>query len=90
MQIEFDPHKRLLTWQKRRLDFARAAEVFAGSTLNWRDERTDYGEPRWITFGLLDARWVVVVWAPRGAARRIISMRRANDREITAYAQRLG
>lgn len=90
MRIEFDPHKRQLTWQQRRLDFARAAEVFAGATLNWRDERADYGEPRWITFGLLDARWVVLVWTPRGAARRIISMRKANEREIAAYAQCVG
>ena len=90
MRIEFDPHKRQLTWQQRRLDFARAAEVFAGATLNWRDERADYGEPRWITFGLLDARWGVLVWTPRGAARRIISMRKANEREIAAYAQYVG
>ncbi|HUD31458.1 MAG TPA: BrnT family toxin, partial [Variovorax sp.] len=42
------------------------------------------------TFGALAGRMVVVVWTPRGAARRIISMRYANDREIARYASALG
>ena len=32
---------------------------------------------------------MVIVWTPRGAARRIISMRKANDREQAAYSPRL-
>ena len=90
MRIEYDPQKRQLTWQKRRLDFARASEVFAGPVLNRLDDRADYGESRWVTFGLLDARWVVVVWTPRGEARRIISMRKANAREIKTLYKQLG
>jgi uncharacterized protein len=74
----------------RGLDFARACDVFSGPVLSWVDERFDYGEPRVICFGLLDARWVLVVWTPRGAARRIIPMRFANEREIAKYAQRVG
>jgi uncharacterized DUF497 family protein len=31
--------------------------------------------------GFLDGRMVVVAWTPRGEARRIISMRKANERE---------
>ena len=37
--------------------------------------------------GLLDARLVVLVWTPRGEVRRIISMRKANDREKTFYTR---
>ena len=35
-----------------------------------------------ITTGLLDRRMVIMMWAPRRASGRIISMRRASDREI--------
>ncbi len=39
-----------------------------------------------ITAGVLDGRIVVVVWTPRGRARRVISMRKANAREVKALA----
>lgn len=90
MQIEFDPDKRAKTLLERGLDFARAGEVFAGPLLNIPDSRVDYGEQRFATFGLLDGRWIVLIWTPRGEVRRIISMRKANEREITKYAHRVG
>ncbi len=68
---------------------ARAAEIFAGPTLTIPDDRADYGEPRFITIGRLGGRMVVTVWTPRGAARRIISLRKANDREQALYGDRL-
>lgn len=74
----------------RGLDFARAVEVFAGRHFTAEDFREDYSEPRFITVGLLDSRMVVLVWTPRGEARRIISMRKANEREQTRYAHKLG
>lgn len=40
--------------------------------------------------GYLDARLLVMVWTPRGKVRRIISMRKANDREKALYARYLG
>ncbi|HEU4372281.1 MAG TPA: BrnT family toxin [Telluria sp.] len=40
--------------------------------------------------GLLRDRWTVVVWTPRGEARRIISMRYANEREIARCSHRVG
>lgn len=89
MQIEFDPAKRDLALANDRPDFARAAEVFAGRHFTLRDEREDYGEERFITVGQLDARMVVMVWTPRGEARRIISMRKANEREQERYGHRL-
>jgi uncharacterized protein len=45
------------------------------------DIRRDYGETRYISVALLDLQAVVLVWTPRGKARRIISMRFTNDRE---------
>ncbi len=85
MKIEFDAAKRAKALHERGLDFARAGEVFDGRHFTGQDSRQDYAEDRFITVGLLDARLVVLVWTPRGEARRIISMRKANDREKALY-----
>ena len=90
MEITFDPEKRGRTLAERGLDFADAGRLFAGPVLTRPDDRIDYGEPRFITFGLLDDRHVVVIWTPRGDARRIISMRKANAREIEKHTRALG
>jgi uncharacterized DUF497 family protein len=90
VRITFDPAKRDKTLRERGLDFADAGEVFAGRVITFRDAREDYGEERYQTFGHLGGRLVMVVWTPRGAARRIISMRKANDREQAQIGQRLG
>ena len=86
MQIEFDPVKRDKTLTERGLDFADAGEVFAGVTATREDTRQSYGETRLITLGKRGDRAVVLVWTPRGAARRIISMRYAHESEIIKYA----
>lgn len=90
MEIEFDNAKRDATLDHRGLDFARAAEVFAGVTFTREDDRADYGEARFITIGVLDECMFVIVWTLRGEARRIISMRKANEREQARYQSRLG
>lgn len=85
MQITYDPDKRAKTLSERELDFEDAVHVFAGTTVDYVDDRRDYGEERWITFGRLNGRLVSVVWTPRGEGRHIISMRKANDREREIY-----
>jgi hypothetical protein len=90
MLVEFDPAKRALILSMRGLDMARAGEIFDGATLTIRDYRKDYGEDRFISVGRLDNRMVVLVWTPRGEFRRIISMRKANDREQAIYGRELG
>lgn len=90
MDIEFDSEKREITLRERGLDFARSAEIFSDIQVTILDSRFEYGEERWITVGLLDEREVVVVWTWRGSARRIISMRYANAREITKFRPRMG
>jgi uncharacterized DUF497 family protein len=70
------------------LDFAKAGDVFSGVEITIPDTRIDYGENRFITFGFLDARMVAVVWTHRGDARRVISMRYANEREIEKITRR--
>ena len=89
MKIEFDPIKRNKALLERGLDFAMANLVFAGTHFTATDLRMDYAEVRFITVGPLKTDLVVMVWTPRGAARRIISMRKANEREKALYRQHL-
>src|ERR1700719_629396 len=81
MRIIWDPAKRAKTLAERGLDFADAAIVFAGVTVEVEDTRKDYGETRIICYGHLEGRMVVVGYVPRGKSRHIFSMRKANGRE---------
>ena len=81
MRITCDPTKRVQTLAERGLDMRRAGEVFAGLHFTRPDDLYGYGEPRYVTAGWLDESLVVLVWTPRGTARRIISMRRCHERE---------
>lgn len=83
--IEFDEEKRLLTLLERRLDMRRAGEIFLGQYMSQTDSRLDYGEERIITAGRLDDHLVILVWTRRGSKKRIISMRKANEREIAKH-----
>jgi uncharacterized protein len=86
VRITFDPVKRAKTLTERGLDFADAALIFAGVTLEIEDTRQNYGEKRVICYGLLAGRVVVVGYTPRGADRHVFSMRKANEREKARIA----
>jgi hypothetical protein len=82
MKIEYDQAKRQATLEERGLDFEDAPAVLAGSRrITWPDSRQDYGESRKITMGELAGRLVIIVHTKRGNATRVISMRKANERE---------
>jgi uncharacterized DUF497 family protein len=89
MEIGYDPAKRALILATRGLDLEDAVHVFAGLTFDIVDDRRNYGEIRWLTFGLLRGRLVAVVWTQRGERRHIITMWKANDREKKRYEAQL-
>lgn len=89
MKISFDPVKRDWTQRVRGFAFEDAPLVFAGRVYEQEDLRFDYGESRFVTFGYLQDRMVVIVWTPRGDARHVISMRKANAREIKANGAKI-
>lgn len=86
MRVTFDPVKRDRTLTERGLDFADAALVFEGVTIEVEDTRKDYGEVRIICYGVLVGRMVVIGYTPRGAERHVFSMRKANEREQARIA----
>jgi uncharacterized protein len=89
MPIDYDPDKRAATLLHRGLDMADAAVVFVGPTLTFPDLRQAYGEERMVTYGLLESRMVVIAWTQRGNNKRVISMRKANEREQARYLNQL-
>ncbi len=90
MKITCDPVKRETTLRERGLDFHDAATVFMGQTRTLEDDRFDYGETRYQSYGLLDERVVMVVGTPRGGARHIISMRHCHDKQARKVREHLG
>ena len=86
MEFEWDPAKNEANIAKHGLDFADAEALFENDVYAAKDTRKDYGEERWRGIGKLHGRVLVVVWTDREPGkRRIISLRRANERERQAY-----
>lgn len=81
--------KRQTTLRQRDLDFADAELVFAGPTFTFEDDRLDYGEQRWVTLGLLQAKVVVIVHTETEDEIRVISMREADKDEQILYFSNL-
>jgi len=81
MDIEFDPGKSAKNEAERGFNFAFAARMFLGRTVETIDGRRDYGEVRVQAIGEVDGVVLVVVYTDRGDARRIISTRKADRKE---------
>lgn len=92
--FEWDRQKNARNVQERGLDFATAIRVFASPHIEYDDDREDYGEDRHIVVGRVECAFrtliLVVVWTPRGAKRRIISARPAEDYEKEVYRNSCG
>lgn len=89
MAIACDPDKRRWTIVNRAIDLMQADTVFAGRTLTLEDDRRDYGEPRFQTYGMLASRLVMIVWTARGENRHVISMRHCHADETRKVVPRL-
>ncbi len=89
MNIEWNLKKNKSNQEKHGLSFEDAVLVFQGETVNVLDDRYDYGEVRYTAFGELMGRAVVIAYTHRENRIRIISMRKANEREKKYYQKRL-
>lgn len=85
MNFEWDEAKRIANLRKHGIDFLDVAIVFDGDTLIAEDDRYDYGEQRFVTFGLLRGLVVAVVHTDRQDSIRIISVRKATKYEQKVY-----
>ena len=88
MKCAFDPAKDRLNQAKHGVSLALAELLFAGVHTTIADDRFDYGEVRRVAFGRIQGRLFVCVFADRGEERRVISLRKANTREVNRYGEK--
>jgi uncharacterized DUF497 family protein len=89
VRIEFDPAKDAANVAKHGVSLALAAELDWEAALVWFDARFEYDELRMIALAPKTEILYYVAFVDRGQARRIISLRRANRREVKHYVQSL-
>jgi uncharacterized DUF497 family protein len=87
--FEWDEDKCQANIDKHEIDFANIQAVFTNPIVERVDDRQDYGEVRIILLGIIDDRVLCIVYTLRGSVCRIISARRANQREPRTYHQSL-
>ena len=85
--IEFDAAKSRRNEQERRLPFQRVTGFDFGSALFRVDDRKDYGEPRVVALGLMDGRVHAICFTFIEGGIRVISLRKANKREVYRHDQ---
>ncbi|WP_440994379.1 BrnT family toxin [Cysteiniphilum litorale] len=85
MKFEWDEAKSLLNLEKHKVSFELAEYLFNDSMLVAVDNRVDYGETRYIAYSMYDGSLFNIVYTKRSGNIRIISMRKANEREKTKY-----
>ena len=87
MRIEFDPTKEATNQAKHGVSLALADELDWDAALVWVDDRFEYAEMRMIALAPKTETLYYVAFVDRGETRRIISLRRANRREVKHYVE---
>lgn len=88
MRIEYDPDKNLRNIRERGLPFEQAEEFDFTTALIWIDARRPYPEVRFSALGLLAGRVHSLIFSETANGIRVISFRKANEREVKRYGQK--
>lgn len=81
MKIACDPVKNEQNIVDRGLPFGRAVDFDFSTAKIWQDTRKSYPEVRFVAMGYLDDRLYVLCFTETAAGIRVISFRKANQRE---------
>ena len=81
MKLSYDPAKSQRNERERGLSFERARDFDFETAKFWEDDRQDYPETRYVALGYLDGRLHVLVFCETEDGIRVISFRKANNRE---------
>jgi uncharacterized DUF497 family protein len=87
MEISFDTTKDNANLEKHGISLAAAVMIEWDDALTWADDRHNYGEARMCAIAYIGERLHYVVYVDRAEARRVISLRKANLREVKRYAE---
>ena len=87
MGFEPDPTKDQLNLDKHGVSLGLASDLDWDAALLWIDDRREYGETRILALAPWTSILYYVAFVDRGNVRRVISLRRANRREVRRYVQ---
>lgn len=82
-----DARKNAANLAKHGVALTDAADIEWRDAVSWPDARRDDGEERMCAIACIGVRLHVVVYMDRADVRRIISLRKANLKEIKRYAE---
>ena len=85
MIIDFDPNKSARNEADRGLPFTAVQRFDWEGAVFQEDTRFDYPEQRFIGLGKIGQRVHVVCFTPIEGGVRVISLRKANRREVNRY-----
>ncbi len=85
MKFEWDENKRRINLQSHGIDFADVDLVFENETATTVDYRFNYGETRYLTYGLLRGEIVTIAHTETDVVFRVISFRKATRYEQEEY-----
>ncbi len=88
MEISFDPAKSERNATDRGLPFTLVEQLDWSGAIIEEDVRNNYGERRYFALGLIGDRLHAVVFTPRADKVHVISLRKANQREVKDYEQK--
>jgi len=84
LKFEYDPNKSQLNQKKHGIDFIQAQQLWQDEDLLQIPAKTEI-ELRWILIGKLKEKHWTAVITYRGDIIRIISVRRAKNKEVKLY-----
>jgi hypothetical protein len=86
-RIGFDPAKNATNIASRGLSFELVEQMEWATALIGEDTRKAYGERQFQVLGFIGERLHAVVFTPRNGMVHVISLRKANSREVKRYAK---
>lgn len=89
MKTVFDPEKNRINIIKHDIDFNEVEHFDWDNAVIYKDKRKDYGEERRLAIGLIGQRVYILVYTIRKNSLRIISLRKANKREVKKYEKEI-
>lgn len=87
MQFEWDEKKNVKNTRERNLPFEVVRLMDFHTAFIEEDTRKDYGERRYVVYGLIGNRLHILCFTPIRNGIRVISLRKANQREVKYYEQ---
>jgi uncharacterized protein len=85
VRYTWNPAKNVTNFAKHGVWFEAVFQFDWITAMTETDRRRDYGEPRFRSLGMIDGQVFVLIHTPRGELIRVISLRRANRKEIVRY-----